>query len=220
MCNWYENKEFWERMSSKLFNKSYWKIAPEEIENLTKLTGIQPGSSILDLCCGPGRHSIELALGSVNLRSRIMKRLIIFTLLIILFSNLAFASEFSSTGIKIGLNYSKFIGDDTPGKNVSNIPGFAIGGFALVLGFAMFAFGAQLFMTANARAISKYAATEAAPAVSITTEAVASGLSKGLKGSNIGLGSSDREVIRVKCRNCGYLETEDAEFCSKCGKQV
>ncbi|MCK4847704.1 MAG: zinc ribbon domain-containing protein [Candidatus Heimdallarchaeota archaeon] len=100
------------------------------------------------------------------------------------------------------------------------IGGFAVGGFALVIGFAMFAFGIQLFMTANARAIAKYAATETAPAVSITTEAVASGLSKGLKGSGVGLGSSDREVIKIKCRNCGYLETEDADFCSKCGERM
>lgn len=40
-----------------------------------------------------------------------------------------FGGEFSSTGMKLGLNYSKFTGDDTPGKKVSSIPGFAIGGF-------------------------------------------------------------------------------------------
>ena len=97
---------------------------------------------------------------------------------------------------------------------------FIIGGIALFIGFAMFGFGLQLFLTANARAISKYAATEAAPAASIMTEAVASGFSKGMKGSGIGLGSSEREVIRIKCRNCGYLETEDADFCSKCGQRM
>ena len=58
-----------------------------------------------------------------------MKRLIIFIILIVLFSNLVFADEFSLTGMKLELNYSKFIGDDTPGNKVSNIPGFAIGGF-------------------------------------------------------------------------------------------
>ena len=58
-----------------------------------------------------------------------MKRLIIISSLILLFFNQMFAGEFSSTGMKLGLNYSKFIGDDTPGKEVSNIPGFAIGGF-------------------------------------------------------------------------------------------
>jgi len=26
--------------------------------------------------------------------------------------------------------------------------------------------------------------------------------------------------VRIKCRNCGYLETEDAEFCSKCGQRL
>lgn len=30
-----------------------------------------------------------------------------------------------------------------------------------------------------------------------------------------GLGA--REVVKVRCRGCGYLETEDARFCSGCG---
>jgi hypothetical protein len=100
---------------------------------------------------------------------------------------------------------------------------FFIGGIALVFGFAMCAFGFQLFLSANARAISRYAATETAPAASIMSEAVASGFSKGMKGGSFGLGSlgsSDREVIKIKCRNCGYLETEDADFCSKCGESM
>ena len=58
-----------------------------------------------------------------------MKIIIIFISLILFFFNPVFAGEFSSTGIKLGLNYSKFIGDDIPGKNVSNMTGFAIGGF-------------------------------------------------------------------------------------------
>jgi hypothetical protein len=101
--------------------------------------------------------------------------------------------------------------------------GFFIGGITLVFGFALLGIGVQLFLTANARAISKYAATETAPATSIMTEAVASGFSKGMKGSGFGLGglgSSEREVVKIKCRNCGYLETEDADFCSKCGQRI
>ncbi len=58
-----------------------------------------------------------------------MKKIITFISLMAFFFNPVFAGEFSSTGIKLGLNYSKFIGDDIPGKNVSNITGFAIGGF-------------------------------------------------------------------------------------------
>jgi membrane protease subunit (stomatin/prohibitin family) len=29
-----------------------------------------------------------------------------------------------------------------------------------------------------------------------------------------------KEVVRIKCRNCGSLEAEDAAFCRKCGKAL
>jgi ribosomal protein L40E len=32
--------------------------------------------------------------------------------------------------------------------------------------------------------------------------------------------ASMREVVRIKCRNCGSLEAEDAAFCRKCGKPL
>jgi SAM-dependent methyltransferase len=35
--------------------------AIEEVTKIIKLLDIQPGSSVLDLCCGIGRHSLELA---------------------------------------------------------------------------------------------------------------------------------------------------------------
>jgi len=35
--------------------------APEQVEGVVALLGIEPGASVLDLCCGPGRHSLELA---------------------------------------------------------------------------------------------------------------------------------------------------------------
>ena len=84
--------------------------------------------------------------------------------------------------------------------------GFFIGGIALVFGFAMFVFGVLLSFTANARPIFR-----------------ASGFSKGMKENGFGfdgLGSSERVVIKLKCRNCGYLETEDADFCSKCRQRM
>ncbi|RAX19391.1 MULTISPECIES: zinc ribbon domain-containing protein [Actinomyces] len=28
------------------------------------------------------------------------------------------------------------------------------------------------------------------------------------------------EVVRLRCRSCGYLETEDATFCSQCGQPI
>lgn len=37
-----------------------------------------------------------------------------------------------------------------------------------------------------------------------------------------GLGAGDRRPpeVRIRCRACGYLETEDARFCSACGQPV
>jgi uncharacterized OB-fold protein len=32
--------------------------------------------------------------------------------------------------------------------------------------------------------------------------------------------NSTKEVVRIKCRNCGTLEAEDAAFCRKCGKPL
>ncbi|MHA1776387.1 MAG: porin family protein [Promethearchaeota archaeon] len=76
-----------------------------------------------------------------------MKKLIIICSLIILFSNQVYAGEFSSTGLKLGLNYSKFIGEDTPGKKVSNIPGFAIGGFLVYKINDTFSAQQELYLT-------------------------------------------------------------------------
>jgi 2-polyprenyl-3-methyl-5-hydroxy-6-metoxy-1,4-benzoquinol methylase len=58
---WYEQEEFWEAMAPKIFSALHWDVAPLEIEKITALLEIKPGSRVLDLCCGPGRHSLELA---------------------------------------------------------------------------------------------------------------------------------------------------------------
>ncbi|QPL05417.1 MULTISPECIES: zinc ribbon domain-containing protein [Actinomyces] len=34
------------------------------------------------------------------------------------------------------------------------------------------------------------------------------------------LGAGAESQIRVRCRSCGYLETEDATFCSSCGARM
>ncbi|WP_219109172.1 zinc ribbon domain-containing protein [Actinomyces sp. 594] len=31
---------------------------------------------------------------------------------------------------------------------------------------------------------------------------------------------SPAQVVRLRCRSCGYLETEDATFCSQCGQRI
>jgi len=58
---WYERDSFWHTWASFMFSRERWENAAEEVTNLVKLMQIKPGVSILDLCCGPGRHSLEFA---------------------------------------------------------------------------------------------------------------------------------------------------------------
>lgn len=61
MKTWHENDNFWESMTTMLFGEQRWTAAPVEAEHVVHLLGLNPGASVLDLCCGPGRHSLELA---------------------------------------------------------------------------------------------------------------------------------------------------------------
>jgi SAM-dependent methyltransferase len=58
---WYEEDFFWETVAPVLFGRRRWSDAPTEVDNAVSLLGILPGASVLDLCCGVGRHSLELA---------------------------------------------------------------------------------------------------------------------------------------------------------------
>ena len=110
---------------------------------------------------------------------------------------------------------------DNFAQQSSNMMGsFVIGGFSVVIGFALIGIGFQMYFATHIRGISRFSARETAPATEIMTEAVASGLSRGFSKEGGGPFSASKEVIKVKCRNCGYLETEDADFCSKCGERM
>jgi SAM-dependent methyltransferase len=61
MESWHENDEFWQQMAHKIFTLRHWEGAPSAVEHMVSLMGLQPGATILDLCCGPGRHTLELA---------------------------------------------------------------------------------------------------------------------------------------------------------------
>jgi SAM-dependent methyltransferase len=58
---WHDDDEFWAALAPWLFDAERIEKAPEEVERLLELLGIEPPAAVLDLCCGPGRHSIELA---------------------------------------------------------------------------------------------------------------------------------------------------------------
>jgi len=58
---WHEDDDFWEMTAPLMFTEARWTAAQEEIDRVVALLGLEAGASILDLCCGPGRHSLELA---------------------------------------------------------------------------------------------------------------------------------------------------------------
>lgn len=58
---WHENDFFWETWGSFMFNERRMTNAVGEVEAIISLTGIKSGAHVLDLCCGVGRHSLELA---------------------------------------------------------------------------------------------------------------------------------------------------------------
>lgn len=56
---WHEQDSFWETMP--MFGQRLIEAAPQDIDSILSLLSITPGSTVLDLCCGVGRHSLELA---------------------------------------------------------------------------------------------------------------------------------------------------------------
>jgi SAM-dependent methyltransferase len=58
---WYSEDAFWQLFEPVLFSPQRVARAREEVDSLARLLPIGPEASILDLCCGTGRHSLELA---------------------------------------------------------------------------------------------------------------------------------------------------------------
>jgi len=92
------------------------------------------------------------------------------------------------------------------------------------LGFFVFVIGLMLVYYCQLRRITSYIATETAPAVTTVTHAAGEGIMGGINeagGIQINTtGAPQKEVIKIKCPHCGYLESEDATFCSKCGNKI
>lgn len=66
MNKWYDDNNFWVQNSDKLFNAEHFSNAADEVEQLIRLQKMEKGEKVLDLCCGPGRHAIELARAGLN----------------------------------------------------------------------------------------------------------------------------------------------------------
>jgi SAM-dependent methyltransferase len=62
MWTWFDNDTFWERLEGFLFSQFRSnEITVREAEQILTLVQPPQGAAVLDLCCGPGRHSLESA---------------------------------------------------------------------------------------------------------------------------------------------------------------
>ncbi|MBD3235839.1 MAG: methyltransferase domain-containing protein [Candidatus Eisenbacteria bacterium] len=59
--DWFEDDAFWEWTAPVLFSAERWRHTPEQTDRILALLDLPAGAHLLDLCCGPGRHSLELA---------------------------------------------------------------------------------------------------------------------------------------------------------------
>lgn len=61
MSSWHNTDAFWDEYGSHMFHEKRWERTPSEVDGVVTIGGLTPGSKVLDLPCGPGRHSLELA---------------------------------------------------------------------------------------------------------------------------------------------------------------
>ena len=98
------------------------------------------------------------------------------------------------------------------------IPSYFMGGFGLSI------VGAMMIYLGALRLATRVIAQEVGPAVRITGRNVGGGVTRGINDAGgirltmDGGGSGSKETVKIRCRNCGYLESEDAVYCSKCGE--
>ena len=58
---WFEDEEFWTVYAPIMFDEARWAEVPAVVDAIEALARPSPGAAVLDACCGPGRHSLELA---------------------------------------------------------------------------------------------------------------------------------------------------------------
>lgn len=61
MQAWHETDEFWEIFAPLMFTQERWEVVPGEVDQILGLLNLPAGAAVLDMACGPGRHSLELA---------------------------------------------------------------------------------------------------------------------------------------------------------------
>ncbi|MER6214086.1 methyltransferase domain-containing protein [Streptomyces sp. NPDC001674] len=58
---WSTTEEFWAELQDVIFDEDRIRRGQREAAELERLVGLEPSARILDMCCGPGRHSVPLA---------------------------------------------------------------------------------------------------------------------------------------------------------------
>lgn len=58
---WFEDEGFWNVFAPLMFDEKRWAETPAVVDAVERLAGTRPENSVLDSCCGPGRHSLEFA---------------------------------------------------------------------------------------------------------------------------------------------------------------
>jgi SAM-dependent methyltransferase len=61
MTDWYADDSFWETFQGYMFDPRRLALTGAEVDHMSSILGLQSGASVLDLCCGIGRHSLEFA---------------------------------------------------------------------------------------------------------------------------------------------------------------
>jgi SAM-dependent methyltransferase len=61
MKPWHEEDSFWMKFGPVMFHQKRLERTKEEVDNILSLLKVKPPASVIDLCCGPGRHLLELA---------------------------------------------------------------------------------------------------------------------------------------------------------------
>jgi len=126
---------------------------------------------------------------------------IIFLILLTIGLILAIWGGFSSSN---QINIWMGSGSTSAFNSSATYAGIAFGGvFCCMIGFVIFMFTHQ-------GSIARFQAKQNAEALEISARAIS-------RGFNL---DTENENIKIKCRTCGYLESEDAEFCSKCGNRL
>ncbi len=57
---WFADEDFWRDLYPAMFPPDRFAVADQQVKQILELTNFN-GRTVLDLCCGPGRHSISFA---------------------------------------------------------------------------------------------------------------------------------------------------------------